>query len=795
MKIKKIKSIKSYKSFVDFEWSKFCKNASGQEAILSPFSIVFGENGAGKSAVCDILKSVAQKQNFLNKSPTLAEIEIKNGNNVQVIKYENGNWSNQVSGNSFLFFDVDFVNANVHTHGVRSNNLQQGAHTQKAGKLIIDLDEQADNFKKAVKVKKDEVELFQKICTDILAKQFSKEDQKLFKLYENTDEKTRKEKIVKGKQELRKIELDLTILQRLNKKHTEIGQINFVSKVVFPVSLPNGETITELFAREIKEKAQNEAGDKIKKHFEKHKRFIEYAKDQISQEYKDENCPLCMQPLANATQVIEYYRSAFDLTYENAKRKYLLDIQAVKSSLESLKNNLALLLTKATAVFDALEKIKANFDIQDSYKMEEKTEHIQKFKDVSNVEVDNLLIALESLKTIDRKQVEAEAIYAAIIKRLEEIKKAIKSLNNLITAKNKIIANFKNKYSNQSKITSEIQLKNQKKSELEELTEFLKSEKVELIKKQNEAKEEQRKLSEELKMAQDELENYLANTIPENVINQMIAILEIFSLNFNLEHIKPTPNTRDYPFSFKIKDQKENEREFKEGLSEGERQLISIAFFFAINKKLTNKDRTVLIFDDPITSLDSPNLKILAKLIHKQTQEFSQVIVFTHHPLFFKYLAKCVNPCPYKFGVLKNSDLFGGSFIFFDPGFNLETEVQECNEEINRNAQRGSLKPEEIALRYGQLLRLAIEKFVKNDLLMWDKERKFDEVTERLKQGKNRIARLSNEDLELMSNMYKYCNYSNLLHSDKEVPSALSELQTHIDKFVKILNKANIGDI
>ena len=76
----------------------------------------------------------------------------------------------------------------------------------------------------------------------------------------------------------------------------------------------------------------------------------------------------------------------------------------------------------------------------------------------------------------------------------------------------------------------------------------------------------------------------------------MIAILGKFNLSFTLEHITANTNTKDYSFSFKIKDQKGNEREMKDGLSEGERQLISLAFFFAINENLQNKDKTVLIF-------------------------------------------------------------------------------------------------------------------------------------------------------------------------------------------------------
>lgn len=787
--IKKISKIKQYKSFQEFSWDEFCKNKSGQEMLFQKFNIIFGENGSGKSSVCDIFKSLSQKQDFQN-TPNLAEIEIKDQNKNQIYKYENGNWTPSIlSKNAFLFFDVDFINANVHTHGVRSSNLQQGAHTQKAGKLIIDLDEQANKLKVAVEKKREELETFQKSQADILGQKFTDKDKELFCTYENKDEKYKKEQITKTLEELKKLEADLTTLQKLNKKYSEISRLASINAVAFSASLSPKETYTELFSRQIKEKAQNDADAKIKSHFEKHKRFIESAKDQIPQNYTGQDCPLCMQPLANASKVIEYYRAAFDQTYETAKRKYLSDIQARKSELELIKSNLNLLPAKAAAVFDALEKVKTDFEIQDIYNLYEKTEHTKKFSNISISELDELLGALESLKSIDRKPVNVANIYEAIFKKIGEIEKSIEGLNKLVVAKDKAVTDFKNKYSDQSNITNEIQEKTQKQTELRGLADFLTSDKIKHIKNQNEATAKQKSLSDELKKAQEELKDYLAETIPESVINQMIAILGKFNLSFALEHIKPAPNTKDYSFAFRIKDKNGNEREFKDGLSEGERQLISLAFFFAINENLPNKQNTVLIFDDPITSLDSPNLKILAELTHKKVQEFSQVIVFTHHPLFFKYLKKCDDAN--KFGILRNHEDFGGSFIFFDPGFDLTAEVQKCNEEIKQNAQSGNLKPEESALKYGQLLRLSVEKFIKHDLLMWDKETKFEELTESLKQGKSKIAKLSDADLEVVTNIYKYCNYSNLLHADKETPSALSELLTHIDKFVQILNKTH----
>lgn len=791
MKIRKITAVKNYKSFSDFSWNKFCNNASGQEEVLGKFPIVFGENGAGKSAICDVLKSVSQNQDFQNTPPTLAEIELNDGSSNQVHKYENGNWASQIGKNSFLFFDVDFINANVHTHGVRSSNLQQGAHTQKAGKLIIDLDEQANNLKEAVKVKKDELEALQNSCADILGQQFTDKNKELFKIYKDTDDKTKQEKLSKMQGELKKLEADLATLQKLNNKYAEINRLSAVGQIVFSNSLSPKDIFTELFTRKIKEKAQDEADEKIKTHFAKHKQFIEYAKDQIPQDYTNENCPLCMQPLAKATKVIEYYRTAFDQTYENAKRQFLSDIETAKGELQTIKSNLSLLPPKATAVFDALEKIKSDFEIQDVYKLEEKTKQTGKFNGIITKEIDDLLVALESLKKIEREQVDAAKLYDVVALRLQEVGKSVKTVNDLIVEKNKLINDFKGKYSDQTKITSEIQEKTQKQAELNEPIDFLKSEKIKLIKNQNETLAKQKTLSEALKKTQEDLKNHLATIIPDKITSEMKAFLGKFNLSFTIEHITSASNTREYPFSFKVKDQKGNEREMKDGLSEGERQLISLAFFFAINENLQNKDKTVLIFDDPITSLDSPNLKILAEIIHDNTQYFSQVITLTHHPLFFKYLAKCKDPEPSKFGVLKNKETFGGSFMFYDPGYDLVDEIQKCNEEISNDAKKGELKPEGIALKYGQLLRLSIERFIKNELLMWDKDGDFGrEIVANLSDSKSKIQKLDDSDLEILTNLHKYCNYSNLLHADKESPSALSELINYIDKFCKIIDKS-----
>jgi hypothetical protein len=113
------------------------------------------------------------------------------------------------------------------------------------------------------------------------------------------------------------------------------------------------------------------------------------------------------------------------------------------------------------------------------------------------------------------------------------------------------------------------------------------------------------------------------------------------------------------------------------------------------------------------------------------------------------------------------------------------------NQEISSKATSGNLKLEEISLKYGQLLRLAVEKFIKHELLMWNKEGDFgSQIVCNLKSSKSKITKLTEGDLDTITNIYSYCNQSNLLHVDKENPSALSELINNIDRFVSILDKS-----
>lgn len=395
MKIKKIKTISSYKSFTNFSWDNFCKDCSNSEQSFLDFSLIFGENGSGKSSICEILKSLSQNQDFQSCSPDKVEIEIKNGSN-QIYKFENGSWlPNQINKNNFLFFDVDFISGNVHTHGDRSN--QQGKHSQNSGKMIIDLDDRANQLKALVQDRKEESENFIKINSAILDKTFSSDEIDLFNFYKDKNREEIEGELIRIQNDKSNLETDLASLQKIYQKYSQIGQIVTINYISESFLISNKDVYSEIFSREIKEKSQYQTDGKIKQHFERHKRLIERIKDEIPQDYKNDNCPLCMQPLSAATEFIEYYRSVFDQTYEIEKKRFLSDITILQSELQDLKNQFKNLPIKLLQIFDYLEKLKIDYGIA-VYEIDEKIKYTKFDKLFSGLE--ELFSGLENLKNI-----------------------------------------------------------------------------------------------------------------------------------------------------------------------------------------------------------------------------------------------------------------------------------------------------------------------------------------------------------------------------------------------------------
>lgn len=107
--------------------------------------------------------------------------------------------------------------------------------------------------------------------------------------------------------------------------------------------------------------------------------------------------------------------------------------------------------------------------------------------------------------------------------------------------------------------------------------------------------------------------------------------LNLFSLNF-LDHDKGVPLSWD-----------DKELNLKNTLSESDKRLLAFAFFITEIKKLDNLDEYIIVFDDPMSSLDSDRKLATIELIrdfivNKDSKTYNQVIILTHEENFFKFL-------------------------------------------------------------------------------------------------------------------------------------------------------------
>jgi len=814
MKIKKFLSIRGYKSFGDYSWANFMRSKGGNTPGFAHCNVIFGENSAGKSAVCEILKSLSGDGDIALSVNVAASVSVDD----KKYEFSGGKWSETLPAGCVLFFDSEFINRNVHTHGRRENAIDKGGHTQNIGKLILDLDDKTNTLNNEIKdaghcvsvaetanlvllnggsaPSTEEIELLTKFGLLRTIGDNEHIGESKFALCNVLTSVLRKRLLEHVTSEEQRLSAETAIIESAMRRLSEISAISLAIMPALAFSISDASVYREVFGREVVSEAHDEAHEDIEANFIAHRSLIEAAKDElIAEDSVSRACPICMQPLANAKDVVDYYRSSFDHSYDEAKKKWLLSIDALLDEVRQISRNANDLLAATTACFGAIEKA-SNVGAPNVYDMAEKENFIRKASVLvgRQTSASALISSLESLKRIDaRKELFSEKVYAELSNVAKDCRLHVASLAKLVSEKNGRIEEYKKSFADASKTANDLASKRGFLSEAKSVRSILDNNRDALVRAYEKNKSEAVFWKKYISAIKIERDQYVEATLGKSVVDDMNGFLKFVDSSFALDFFDPpTAITKDYPFSFTVKDSDSQIRDFKVGLSEGERQMISLALFFALAKKTKAPNGTggkIVVFDDPVTSLDAANLKLVADYISTNRKIFGQVFVFTHHALFFKYLSKFDFA---KFGIMRNGPSRGGSFIYLyaSPNEPIEQRLKGLDKEIAVLSAAGSMNPQRLVLEYGQYLRLAVERLVKNDILMWNKD-KMNEMWDELKKGRNRLTGLSDDDIDELKRIYGYCNWSNLVHADQQESSSLQELKKHIDKYLAVRSKAH----
>jgi len=121
-----------------------------------------------------------------------------------------------------------------------------------------------------------------------------------------------------------------------------------------------------------------------------------------------------------------------------------------------------------------------------------------------------------------------------------------------------------------------------------------------------------------------------------------------------------------------------------------------------------------------------------------------------------------------------NKKELGGSFICKSCSTNFADKRKGFEENIFNEAQQGT--PINIHMKiveYGQYLRYGVEKFIKNDLLLWDADSQFSKAINGIKKRRNNIRY---NDLDKINTLYQFCNWTTA-HVD--VGDAYQKIRRH----------------
>jgi energy-coupling factor transporter ATP-binding protein EcfA2 len=742
--IKKISLIKKINSFEEFEWDKISKNHS-----FNDYNLIFGENGSGKSSIVQIFKTLNGSQ--VKKSHKNAIIKIKT--NSGDIEWVNSQWNSSSLNNQFVFFDSIYVKDNVHIHGKRDADLKKNS-----GNSFITITPEITQISTRIGELSAEIKLLENPNHKGLREKY-----KGYKISQDDEEKLKNLKLE---------ELDKQISRYYN-LISDLGDLQ--RKIEFSDQTGDFSNLLNFKPKQIKTSKKFSSDDNLK---------LDEAKtntikiQEIIEKIKNTNDYSKLEK-ADYIDLVKNIQSLVNITNLSIKELYIdkddPGTTQHKINREAFKK-----------VFDRI----LNTDIL--------LEFVTKYKDLIVFEVNNgsnIFTKVEALKLkyktffkewdklidLDEKMVQQGfKLYKEILENLRNYQAEIIKLLDL----SKNFEKEKVKFENLRKV----------KNDYDGYINFKKNE------------DDIQKNKGELKNKKGELQKRI-NNFKSKIKLKFNDNLEKLHFEYELDDIT-TPSTnidlsKNPPIDFKFRHRFNGHDLDINDMSEGERQLIAFAYFLTeleIGKEYGKTEDKILVFDDPITSLDEGNNYQISRqiLLLAKSKKFSQYFVFTHHSLFHKYLVK--NEIWQKFGIIKN--IIGGksnSFIYKDCAIQILEKLKAVRDNLDLHIrQTGDI--ETFAYQYSHLLRLAVEKLVKGYLLSGDillfknkksgdtkAQKEFKEVLKNKHKHLNYFFDIGNGNIDKLCEIYDWCNWANYLHEDKEGKDVLNSLLKCIDDFNKII--------
>jgi len=585
-KITKINKIKGFKIFQDFEWDRYCKNAS-KNMDFKKFNLIYGWNGSGKTTLSSIFHDLELKK----ATHFGIELQLEDGSKMTGKDFDSSNYSVKV-------FNGDFVKNNVFTLDEKAKPIfilgEDSAEKQKEiEKLKKELNstnehkKQLNNKKSTEEKNKLAIETAKKIKEILLS--LSATD------YRNYDKRRYEQKA----EDLIKLGIYQT------KILSEIDQNNYREKVkqdkkaaIKEITLGINEIELLSLKKQTNETMKKVVSSQVIERLQNDSRLQNWVKQGLEQHIHADNniCPFCEQTLSNS------FNEKLNAHFNDEFQSFSKNIDKQIAELESKK--------KIEVIYPELHYFYS--DLAQKYKeaKNQLNNLIEEYKKVISLLIDCLKKKKDNPFT--ELSLDIDVPNLPISMKLDFLNRIIRNNNN---TSNNIEDEIK-----KARIALEEHYVAETIEQYKKLSndiDFTEKECQKIDREIEETREKIQRLEQEIKDHRTPAENINRD------INSYLGRRDI--------SIKPLDD--GYILTRNGSDSK-----FKT-LSEGEKT--ALAFIYFINS-LQNKDfnlqESIVVIDDPISSLDENAIFHAFGFMKECVRNAGQVFILTHSFSFFRQI-------------------------------------------------------------------------------------------------------------------------------------------------------------
>lgn len=577
-------------------------------------NLIYGRNGSGKSTLSKIF-------NFINESDKAAIEALKplESDGVPVLNLrvggENVTLNSLQTPFSFQVFNQEFIDSNLYIPNAKDRSQLTNYYEFSLGKVSVLKEQEIDTLKAEI---------------DAINVQLSPIDTRLTtKFPGKTVAKIRGIKATPNADaEIASLEAQIQDLKSVEHYKSR--------KKLSPLALTKPDLDTSVFTLSI-ESLSKEAQEKVELHIAKNlkERDVMWLETGTQLVNELDNCPFCAQPLANSS-IFRLYQDFINDSYTKASDKFELDSDQFELDVRDI----------GCKIEDLEALVKSNSEIIKTW-----SDRIQGFNpqyDFKDLDSLSTSIVFECVNLIKEKKKDLllETNFTKFNQLFDSIFNGFdfSAYNREVQEFNEQVTKFLNQLA-----TGSTQALQAKIDDIEETKKRFEAEVADDLVYHKSLSDDKRDKANKIKELKNEIDKDQEDSIKEHKdsINQLLknfhSMIRIKELDKDNKG-KGGSTRLKYVITFidkelSVENVDDNKHIFEHVLSLGDRSALALAFFLSKFAK-ANSDNSIIVLDDPMSSLDNYRKDATIVEIEKLINNGYQTIVFSHDPFFLSEIKK-----------------------------------------------------------------------------------------------------------------------------------------------------------